>query len=294
MSRLATAARVLGDVWSHPANRGRQPHALARFLGWQAWHRLTRQPLHARVFGGARLVVHPGDHSAVSALYAELPDYAEMSFLKRLLRPGDAFLDVGANVGLYTVFASTLVGETGKIFAVEPVADARWRLMENIAANRLQNVVVFPFVVGDVAGWSRVTSDAGTMNYVTEFVAGEEAPPGDAWVRAESLDSLLTSETPIAAKVDVEGFELHVLRGATALLKAHRPAAWLIEWNECARRYGATQRDLWQLVTSTGGRIGRYSVEGNEVVSLHLDHEWPANVVIVMEDGFVRDRLRSR
>jgi len=96
------AATVVGRtahrIWAHPENRGVRGRRLARWVAWQGWQRVARRPWTIRWHGPLRLVCHPHDHVTTMAMYYGLYDREEMRFLLAWLRPGDTFLDVGANV----------------------------------------------------------------------------------------------------------------------------------------------------------------------------------------------------
>src|SRR5437764_327048 len=118
---------LLTYVWNHPSNRRARLRAIGRATLWQAYKRLTGRHWDVRLTKDRVLRCHPHNTSASSVLYAGLFDYHEMHFLLRYLRPRDNFLDVGANVGVYTVLASAVITE-GEIHALEPSSQARRRL----------------------------------------------------------------------------------------------------------------------------------------------------------------------
>ena len=101
-SVVATPVRI----FRHPANRDRRGRALALYFAWQLWQRAVRRPWTIRLGSTRRLRLHP--HSVVAAfvLYYRVHDYEELSFVRAYLRPGDTFVDVGANVGVYSLWAS--------------------------------------------------------------------------------------------------------------------------------------------------------------------------------------------
>lgn len=287
LPRLDVVARVVRGVTANPSNEGRVAAAIGRALGWQLWRRVTHMPLTIEVFGGARLHVYPGQHSAVATIYAPLPDYTEMTFLRRVLRPGDGFLDIGANVGVYTLLAATCVGRDGHIIAVEPSPNTCWHLRENVASNQLHNVTVIAKAVADRDGYCRLTHDAGTMNHVLEI--RDDVPDSD-WIPTITIDGLPCDTPPMFGKIDIEGLELTALRGAAERLLERRPAAWVLEANECLRRYGFTRKDLWDLIEASGGRICLYDVAENTLHPIGEDSK-ATNIIAVMDPEVVMDRL---
>src|SRR5262245_10568558 len=106
----------LDYMLGHPLNRRDRIRALARLLAWQVWKRTTRQPRTVPLWNGLRLIAYPDSKASSLAVYTRLPEYHEMLFTLRYLDPEDCFADVGANVGLYTLLAGSVL-EQGLVFA---------------------------------------------------------------------------------------------------------------------------------------------------------------------------------
>ena len=135
---------------------------------------------------------------ATGNIYVGLHEFADMAFLLHFLRPSDIFLDVGANVGSYTVLASAVVG--AKSVSIEPDPDTVCALKRNIDANEIsEKVTVRAVAVGAEEGELSFTIGLDTMN--------RAAHAGDAAVRIVKqvrLDTL-TADAPALIKLDVEG-----------------------------------------------------------------------------------------
>jgi FkbM family methyltransferase len=145
------------------------------------------------------------------------------------LHPDMVFYDLGANIGLFTLLASRLVGPKGKVFSFEPDDFVASRLRRNVARNGFDNITVI-----EAGVWSK----SGTVNFIPadhvispdhglgRFVTGEQASAGTPKESVALDDFIKTNPPPDAIKCDVEGAEVEVFRGAEGLLKAHRP--WII------------------------------------------------------------------
>nr|WP_200422224.1 FkbM family methyltransferase [Streptomyces sp. Y2F8-2] len=145
-------------VWKHPANRGRRAQAFASMAGWQAWKRLVGRPRELSVYGGMSFRAYPDSTQPGRFVYfGGLPDYAEMTFMKRYLRPGDGFIDGGANEGMFTLLAAKLVGPSGAVHAFEAVPAFVKRLRGNVDANSLRCVTVHEMAIG---------AEPGTVSFV--------------------------------------------------------------------------------------------------------------------------------
>jgi FkbM family methyltransferase len=137
--------------------------------------------------------------------------------------PGDVVYDIGANVGSYTLPASVLVGSHGKVIAFEPLPDNLAYLTRHIALNHLDNVHVIEAAVWSSTGELRFQ---GTADRVTSHASDV----GEITVKAVAIDALVSAgeiPPPDCIKIDVEGAEADVLRGAMSTLSEHRPVILL-------------------------------------------------------------------
>ena len=177
----------------------------------------------------------------------------EEAFVAETLRPGDTYVDVGANVGLLALRASSVVGPAGKVVAVEAHPRTATFLRENVAMNGFDNVQVESCAVGETRGTVSFSSRrSDDQNAVDPARTGMEVP-------LVPLDELFPeSRIPRVQllKIDVEGFELPALRGATALLR--RVDRILIESSaRHSARYGYDPREVYALLRQAGFRLRR-------------------------------------
>lgn len=167
-----------------------------------------------------------------SLLYGTF-EKAELGFVSRYVRQGDTVFDIGANVGIFSVVLGTAAGKSGHVIAIEPVFENVSRLKKNLAKNDLENVNVMPLALGAAEGklLLHLASDAAyhSLGAVEKAFRGDE----EVFVEVRRLDDVWTEMgCPVVSfvKMDVEGAESDVLRGATAFLHACCPVL-LIEAN---------------------------------------------------------------
>lgn len=155
-------------------------------------------------------------------IYGAAKNAAEMSMLMGCLKPGDTFVDVGANSGWFTVNAARAVGPTGFILAIEPQAIMIERLRFNIITNGYQDrVVVSPYAVSDEPGRivMRVNLKQRGRSGVSEHCGTEERS-----ITATTLPDLLsTMKQPAALKIDIEG---HEDRALLPIVRKLSPEKW--------------------------------------------------------------------
>ncbi len=144
--------------------------------------------------------------------------------IKSNLSPGSIFFDIGANVGWFTLLASKIVGPSGQVYSFEPSPDVYARLSENV--RDLTNVQTFQYGIGNRDGELEFASQgastsASFVEAITEMNKDflPDTPIRKVRVEIRKIDSLLSQiKRPDLVKIDVEGFELEVLKGAANLL----------------------------------------------------------------------------
>jgi len=205
--------KTLSFITSHPLTRDRPLAAVARFVRWQIESRL-KDEVEFDWIEGSKLIVRNGMTGATGNIYCGLHEFADMAFLLHFLRPGDLFVDVGANIGSYTVLASAVCG--AETIAIEPDPVTMGWLKKNIAANSIATKVIpIDVAIGRQAGETRFTVGRDTVNRVAD-----EADANVRMVKVECLDDLLQGKAPTFIKLDVEGFEADVIAGAQQTLMA--------------------------------------------------------------------------
>lgn len=231
--RLIKDWRIFADtihrIWIFPGNAKRRVRAIARYAAWQVWERTVRRPWTVELTGNLKIRCYPHSPIASAVLYYGLADPMEMHFLMDFLQPQDHFIDVGANVGVYALLATSVPGV--RVLAMEPSSLAYRRAEENIELNRLQDRVT---LVREAAGKARATGYI-TMGLDAMNSLLEEGADGPAErVPVNTLD-LVCSEHKLdrvtVIKVDVEGWETDVLEGALDLVYSRGPAL-IVEVND--------------------------------------------------------------
>lgn len=180
------------------------------------------------------------------ALYFRDAEPETCAFIRDFLRPGMRFADCGANLGFYTLLASRRVGATGHVDAFEPTAATFARLVRHIELNRCGNVNAFPLALGAATGTARIYRMDEENHGMNSLAGDTSAEIGLCEVRA--FDELLASgavQPPDLMKIDVEGSELGLLRGAEGLLRHTDCPTLVIELSRATmRRFGYRPEDL--------------------------------------------------
>jgi FkbM family methyltransferase len=192
-----------------------------------------------------------GRYATLKVVCANPPDYPEMIAWRKTLRPGDLFVDVGANVGTYTIWAGDL---GARVIALEPAADTYDLLAENVALNS-HPAQMIQAAAGATCGVTAFTVGQDDVNHMDPF--------GKAQARMVTIDSVLGERIAAGMKIDVEGFELEVLRGCKRALAEHRIRVLQIEWNGTSREaIGSDRRPIANMLAEYGYILYRPDRDG--------------------------------
>jgi FkbM family methyltransferase len=221
-------------------------------------------------------------------VYCGLWEYEDMAFVLHLLRPADLFVDVGANIGSYTILASGAAG--ARSLSIEPVPATFLHLQENIWLNNLAGRVELQNIgISAESGVLRFSSDQDTVNHV--LAAGEFART-ETKVPVCSLDSLLQGRVPRLIKIDVEGFERQVLAGAPHCLQHLDVSAIIIELNGSGARYGYSDADVHSTLLLGGFHPFRYAPAERRLAPLAAPSA-TGNTLYLRNPDFASERLQS-
>src|SRR5688500_14461311 len=211
-----------------------------------------------------------------------------MAFVLHALRPTDLFLDVGANIGSYTVLASKVVG--ANCVAIEPIAKTVAHLRDNLALNAIEDRVrVEACAVGETAGTVRMTPNEDSINRVIEADAGSRDV---VEVPCRTLDEIIGSgPVPQIMKMDIEGLELPALRGATRMLSNSDLRACIIEVWSKSNTDDRTAHPVLGLMASFGFKTATY--DGFARVLRATPGLSRGNTLFVRDWDWVADRLRT-
>ena len=184
-------------------------------------------------------------------------------FLIRALRPGDCFIDVGAHIGFFSLLASHLVGDAGRVVAVEPNADNFTWLKDLMVLNERPNVTAINAVASETDGtvdfYRNADNDGGHAMWdpgLHDFNQRSRAAPAKDSYPSTRLDTLAAAESIDACravKIDTEGAELTVLKGGADFFTPGRVPFVICEVNDFGlQQMGASQRDLRAWMQSRG------------------------------------------
>jgi FkbM family methyltransferase len=267
LSRSATARRMLtpmlrGYLRHFPGTAGKEPlwnRVVNPYLAWQPY-----QFVAPTVFG-QRLAGNTQDMIQQYIYYFGLWEPELSTWIARQLRPGDTFVDVGANIGYYSLLASGLVGDSGRVTAIEASPGIFQQLQANLARNHVTNVRSVNVAAADQRGVLPIFCGPDHNVGQTSLLSRPGLEPAGTIEAAPLSEILERGEIAQARliKVDVEGAEGRVLPGLLPLLGSTRPDLELIvefhpQW---LTEPGRTADELVERIQAAG--FSAYQLENN-------------------------------
>jgi FkbM family methyltransferase len=246
-------------------------------------NRLLGKILRVRTAQGISIrLVNPLEYHQRVLLFEAVYEPELTRFLVKILSPGMVLVDVGANLGYYTLLGGRQIGPRGQVHAFEP-APAQFRhLTTNVRMNRLTNVLLNECAVTDRVGETDLFLSRG-WNQGTHSLRVTPNSGGSSKVKCTSLDAYV-AEAGIGRidviKMDVEGGELLVCRGAGDTLKGIPPPVVTFEaCEESARAFGYSTKDVKALLEGYGYKLFRIEVQGAPVPTDRCSVEEHSNLV---------------
>ena len=222
--------------------------------------------------------------------YGEHDERYELALLRKIIRPGDVFWDIGANVGYYSCLAARLVRASGRVVAFEPAPTTRKFLEDNIRLNAFGNISVLPYAIGEHDGVAAIHMIDPALGEGTASLNASDDKSFSVNVEVRRLDDLYSKlPPPMLVKIDVEGVFGQLWRGARGFFSEHAPIVM-------AELKG-------EAFVSAAGNLGEeIAALGYSMFEIHKRSIWkvtdPAlsrkrNFILVKQDSPAFSRLKS-
>jgi len=248
-----------------------------------------REYFDIKIDRGVRMRLH-FDSELSRLIYVDDFERTEREFLKKFLKPGDLFVDIGANIGLFSLIAARAIGPSGKVFAFEPTGRIYGRLTHSVRLNAFQNISCFRLALSDRTGqqdffmykdgfdaWNSFALPASGWAFKHERVACET---WDCFALANDLLGKV-----VMVKLDVEGWEARVLRGAAQTLRRDDAPLMQVEFTDAAAASaGSSCKDLYRILEDFGYLMFVYDPRKGELVHDPLRENYPYNNVIATKN----------
>ena len=173
----------------------------------------------------------------------------ETSIVKKMVKPGDYVIDIGANIGYYTLIMAKLVGETGKVFAFEPDPENVELLKKNVEYNGYKNVVIFPYAVSDQEGAIKLylSDTRHADNRIYDFGDGRKSID----IKAVRVDDMIADRIDFI-KMDIEGSEIGAIKGMKRILRDNNLSIISEFWPQGIKKFGYSAQEFLDILENLG------------------------------------------
>ncbi len=273
---------------SHPLTRKNSIAALKRYLLFHIRSMFKQEQMISWI-EGLKFYARRGDAGLVANIYYGLYEFEESIFLIHFLEKDDLFLDIGANLGHYSILLSGL--KKCRSIAVEPVPVTFNQLRRNIKLNRLEQLIK-PLNLGVSHSEDNLffSTDLNTMDRIVP-----DTYANSVQVKVTTIDKLLKNEIPAAIKLDVEGYEYFAIKGANKVLGSEKLKVLIMELNRSGKRYGIDDEDIYNEIVGKGFTPYAYNSDTRRLLVLDSYNKKKFNTIFIKNEEFVQNRvLKSR
>lgn len=236
------------------------------------WARKTsrRSEFVFPIFPKVRIVLY-SDCELSKDIFLKDFEIDEITFMAKYLQKRDVFIDIGSNFGYYSLIASSCVGPLGKVYAIEPTHKTFMRLLRNIELNRFENIIPIKKAISSQNGklpmnisqdgydaWNSLTKPDKTGLFVTEEV--------EAITLDDLTKDLDLSKKISMIKIDVEGWEIELLKGGQKFLSLPNAPVFQVEFNDRAlSTAGYSSKILFEEINKLGFELFHYDRKKNQL-----------------------------
>ena len=255
------------------------------------------QPVVAKIESGIKMRLD-SDSELARLIYLENFERSERQFLASLLRRGDIFVDVGANIGLYALTAARCVGKQGEVYAFEPCAETYGRLLDNIKLNGFENIFCYPMALSDASVETEMTVSMDgydAWNSLASPISGErfrtEKVSCTSWDHFAKEHDLVGRVTMM--KIDVEGWESRVLKGALSTLSRDNAPILQVEFEDRTSLSGGSScNELYCMLENLGYQMFVYHPDSNTLIPDPVREQYAyANLIAAKQTKFIEERF---
>jgi FkbM family methyltransferase len=236
--------------------------------------RVNEQPL-AQTYFGATIRCHLDDMISRTIFYFGFWEPNNSAVFEQVLKPGDLFVDVGANIGYYSLLASHLVGPEGRVISIEAAPRIYAQLEDNIETNRASNARLINMAVSDRQGSLNIYGGTKWNRGSTSTIKRNDEHVLEATVAAAPLDEMLTPDELARValiKIDIEGAELPVLQRLISTLDRYSPSMCVMV--EIAQDAGSASQEIFDRFLAAGFEI--YAIENEYDMDWYMNWRRPA------------------
>lgn len=281
--------KVLKSITSHPLNKRRRFKSIINFFKFQIGSILLPGDIIYNWVSNSKFIVKPGETGLTGNVYCGLHEFPDMGFILHYSRKEDFFIDIGSNVGSYTI----LVGKSSncKGISIEPIPETYKRLIDNIKINDLDKKFdCLNIGLGNKNGTLSFTSNLNCTNHVK---SSSDSNTNNITVEVKTLDSLTKKIGPSIIKIDVEGFETPVIDGGKKTFNQSSLKCVIMELNGSGERYGFDDNVILEKMKGFGFKTYSYNPFNRSFRKLDGKNQNSGNTIFIKDIEFVKNRVEN-
>lgn len=261
---------------------------MLRFFLWQIGARILDKKLIVPWVEDSKFIVGIGETGLTGNLYTGFIEYEDMLFLLHALQPDETFVDIGANIGAYTILASKVA--RAKSISYEPLPSTVEKLKDQVQINRINDLVsIRNCGVGDTTQELFFTNNNDTINKVS--LAGDSEYVTK--VQVITLDNELNEHEKYFFKIDVEGFEYNVIEGGKSILLSDNTSALIIELNGSGEGFGFSNEDIHNKLLNLKFKPVTYDPISRSLSEINGYNKNGGNTIYVKDIDLMNSRCKT-
>lgn len=269
-------------ILNHPLNRKQKVKAAGRVLWWKANQLFFHLPAVVSLHNTKmKFICFPTSSFGSLVVYCNLPEYPEMKFFEKILKPDSVFIDVGANVGVYTLLAAEKI-KKGKIYSFEPVSTVVDILYQNVRINHLEDrVTIIDKVVSDHTGQEMfVIQEISEYSHISSDQTLKVKPVPS--IKLDDFFKLKKISFIDVVKIDVEGAEMKVLKGLEKYLRLGKVRNLIVELNRRNSFYGTNSNQIIDYLKKLNFKVYKLDERINLEEIKYISQDQTLNVIAIL------------
>ncbi len=261
-------------LFESPYNKAHPIKAIYRFVYWKFIRFLNIKNQKIRFWGNNYFLINYDSFQSMWLMYNYIVDWEEFNFIHNYISKDSIVFDIGSNMGFYSIWMGRSLGPTGELHIFEPDQKSFVRLKKNISINSLQaKVKLNQKAVSTESGLGKITMGLDGENHLItdkstiDIIGDIELVSLDQYINDNQLSEI------DFIKIDVEGFELNVLKGALLSLRKNKIGVIQLEINATISNAGVNRTEIIDFVHENGYHFYRYDISKNMLFPVDLTSE---------------------
>lgn len=237
--KIINIVKILINIYNHPFTKRRKIKSIINFFSYNISRYFNNKiDLIIPWVNNSKFIIEKSDIQLRWNVYCGMFEFEDMCFLLHALNKNNLFIDVGANVGSFSILSSKVVG--AETLSFEPVPETIKKLRKNISINEVEKfVTILNKAVGSTSGKVKISNYIDTANVLNRIhLKNTNDDKNLIEVELTTLDQEISTKKNYLLKIDIEGFELEALRGSNKILSDDKLIALIIENNNLSNFYG--------------------------------------------------------